>query len=550
MRINGIVNYYEAAAQFELTAEEALELFLSKGLSRSFRWDQMVRNEHDVAFTVAKLMNGDLLEFVKKELTKVIDSGATFDDFADKITPALQRHGWWGKRDVLDPYSGQVIEARLGSASRLETIFRTNLQSAYAKGQWESIEENMSAMPYLMYDAVDDSRTRPEHARLDGIVLPVGHSFWDTHYPPNGYNCFLPGTEIQGDIHSAMRTWYSGKAYEVTTRSGRSIRVTADHPILTSRGWVKAKLIDTRDDLLSQVSPVDRGSSGGVSDDQNVTSAENLFEALTTYALRVSEGTSLQLDSYVANRKIHIAAIDRGLAFKAQTQPAAFVKEDILVWGSNSLPFRTLEPVCSSLGEIRTFNPIFVQYPLNVSFAGSDKLSESCSARFLRTVGLENFFFERVVASVSGAPCRAHLPLNATRRLFNELPLDDFGLRPSTDSDAILDKLSANGITADFKLFSYLLDAHSADVFSDPVVNVREFDFSGHVYDFQSSESVVFADGILAHNCRCGVIQLSWQDLQDYGLQVSQPPSVNWQVHTAADGREIAHPQGVEPTFV
>ncbi|WP_290654472.1 phage minor head protein [Idiomarina sp.] len=189
MQIKGIVNYYEAAAQFELTAEEAFEFFLQKGLSRSFRWDEMVRNEHDVAFTVAKLMNGDLLDFVKKELTKVIDSGETFKDFADKIAPALQRHGWWGKRDVLEPYSGQVIEARLGSASRLETIFRTNLQSAYAKGQWQSIEENMSSMPYLMFDAVDDSRTRPEHARLDGIVLPVGHSFWDTHKAPLDYNC-------------------------------------------------------------------------------------------------------------------------------------------------------------------------------------------------------------------------------------------------------------------------------------------------------------------------------------------------------------------------
>lgn len=550
MKINGIVNYYEAAAQFELTAEEAFEFFLQKGLSRSFRWDEMVRNEHDVAFTVAKLMNGDLLEFVKKELTKVIDSGETFKDFADKIAPALQRAGWWGKRDVLDPYSGQVIEARLGSASRLETIFRTNLQSAYAKGQWESIEENMSSMPYLMYDAVDDSRVRPEHARWDGIVLPADHSFWKTHYPPNGYNCFLPGTEIQGDIQSAMRTWYSGKAIEITTRSGRSVRVTADHPILTSRGWVKAKLIDTRDDLLSKVTPVDRDSSGGVSDNQNVTNAEDLFEALTTYALRVSEGTSLQLYSNVAKRKIHITAIDGGLAFKAQTKPAAFFKQNILIRGCNSLPFRALETVSSSLGNIRTIDPVFAQYPLNIGLGRSNQLSESCSARFLRTVGLEDFFFERIIASVGGAPCRAHLPFSTTRCLFNGLPLDDFGLRPGTDSDAILDKLSANGITTDFKLFSYLLDAHSTKVGADPVVDVREFDFSGHVYDFQSSESVVFADGILAHNCRCGVIQLSWQDLQDYGLQVSDAPNINWQTYRTPDGREITHPEGVGPTFV
>ncbi|EKE79712.1 phage minor head protein [Idiomarina xiamenensis] len=189
MRISHVVNYYEAAAQFEIPPQEALDFFLSKGLSRSFRWDQMLSAEHDVAFTVAKLMNGNLLEFVKNELDKVLANGETFDDFAEQVMPALQRAGWWGKRDVIDPLSGDVIEARIGTASRLETIFRTNLQSAYAKGQWQNIQETKDSFPYLMYDAVDDSRTRPEHAQWDGLVLPADHPFWETHYPPNGYNC-------------------------------------------------------------------------------------------------------------------------------------------------------------------------------------------------------------------------------------------------------------------------------------------------------------------------------------------------------------------------
>lgn len=189
MNIHHIVNYYEAAAQFEITPEEALEFFLAKGLSRSFRWDDMVGQEHDIAFTVAKMMNQGLLDFVKQELERVIANGDTFADFAEQIMPALQRRGWWGKRDVIDPLTGQVIEARLGSASRLETIFRTNLQSAYAKGQRENIQDTKDTFPYLMYDAVDDSRTRPEHAAWDGTVLPADHPFWQTHYPPNDYNC-------------------------------------------------------------------------------------------------------------------------------------------------------------------------------------------------------------------------------------------------------------------------------------------------------------------------------------------------------------------------
>ena len=36
-----------------------------------------------------------------------------------------------------------------------------------------------------MYDAVNDSRTRPQHLEWDGLVLPVDHPFWQTHGSPN-----------------------------------------------------------------------------------------------------------------------------------------------------------------------------------------------------------------------------------------------------------------------------------------------------------------------------------------------------------------------------
>ncbi len=40
-------------------------------------------------------------------------------------------------------------------------------------------------------------RTRPEHQKWNGIILPVNHPFWNTHLPPNDYGCRC--TVIQTD---------------------------------------------------------------------------------------------------------------------------------------------------------------------------------------------------------------------------------------------------------------------------------------------------------------------------------------------------------------
>ena len=49
--------------------------------------------------------------------------------------------------------------------------------------------EVLSERPYWRYNAVMDERTRPEHAAWNDKVLPADDPWWDTHYPPNGYNC-------------------------------------------------------------------------------------------------------------------------------------------------------------------------------------------------------------------------------------------------------------------------------------------------------------------------------------------------------------------------
>jgi len=178
-----------AGLGFDVQPEVAMAYFANKGLKPTFSWMDMLGEAHDQAFTVAKMMDIDLLAEVRAQVDAAIANGTTLADFKKALIPKLQAAGWWGKHDVVDPLTGKVVKAQLGSARRLELIFRTNLQVAYSAGHWANAQATKAAMPYLLYDAVDDSRTRLEHALLDGKVLPVDSPFWRTHYPPNGYNC-------------------------------------------------------------------------------------------------------------------------------------------------------------------------------------------------------------------------------------------------------------------------------------------------------------------------------------------------------------------------
>lgn len=186
-----IVDFFEVptADLFNVPPTQAIGYFKGKGLQPSFSYADMLGEAHDHAFTVAKMMDVDLLGQVRASLDSALANGTQFKEWADNLLPTLQAAGWWGRKEVLDPLTGQTIVAQLGSPWRLETIFRTNMQAAYAAGHWQEIAAQADLAPFLMYDAVDDFRTREAHRAWDRKVLPVSSAWWKTHYPPNGWNC-------------------------------------------------------------------------------------------------------------------------------------------------------------------------------------------------------------------------------------------------------------------------------------------------------------------------------------------------------------------------
>ena len=174
---------------FDVKPLEAINYFKNKGLRTTFSYADMIAADHVNNFTIAKMMDMDLLQDMYDSLLQAQKKGWTLQQWKDRMIPHLQANGWWGRQAVKDPITGKTIVAELGSSRRLDIIFRTNMQMAYMAGQWQQIKEQERIAPYLMYNAVDDYRTREEHRAWDGKIYPVSHPFWFTHMPLNGWNC-------------------------------------------------------------------------------------------------------------------------------------------------------------------------------------------------------------------------------------------------------------------------------------------------------------------------------------------------------------------------
>lgn len=69
------------------------------------------------------------------------------------------------------------------------TEYDTAYLSAQSASRYQQLIRKAKVFPYWQYRAIHDEHTRPEHMKLDGVVLPAGDKLWDQIYPPNGWNC-------------------------------------------------------------------------------------------------------------------------------------------------------------------------------------------------------------------------------------------------------------------------------------------------------------------------------------------------------------------------
>lgn len=100
------------------------------------------------------------------------------------------------RRDV----SRAMAAVGLGSAGdhQIEAMFRTRTQEAFSAGRW--VADHDPDVADLIwgyeYSTVGDDRVRPNHAAVDGTVLPKSDPWWRIWWSPNGWNCRCTQIEL------------------------------------------------------------------------------------------------------------------------------------------------------------------------------------------------------------------------------------------------------------------------------------------------------------------------------------------------------------------
>lgn len=180
----------QAFAQIQkVTPVEAVTYLQARGqLATTYGWQDLWQEEHAEKFTISRVTRADLMQGLQDMITKNVVGDLTRRDFNRDARTMLQEAGWWGKKEVVEPETGEILQTTFDS-QRLRTILDTNTRVAYGAGQWERAQRTKRTHPYARYITKDDGKVRPAHQAWHNVTLPLDHEFWKTHWCPNGYRC-------------------------------------------------------------------------------------------------------------------------------------------------------------------------------------------------------------------------------------------------------------------------------------------------------------------------------------------------------------------------
>lgn len=217
--------------------KDVLDYFRGKSLRPAFSWLDVWGQEHAHAFTVAKATEADVLAAFRATIDDAISRGLGFEDWRASLEPRLKSLGWWGPRGVSDPETGKVAKVDFSSPRRLRNIFWSNMRAARAAGQWERAQASKDVLPYLLYNRTTAADPRQEHLDWVGILLPIDHPFWQTHFPPNGWGCKCSVRQVGRAEARRLGGVSADPVVETTPFVNRRTGEKVDVPVGIDPGW-------------------------------------------------------------------------------------------------------------------------------------------------------------------------------------------------------------------------------------------------------------------------------------------------------------------------
>ena len=397
------------------------------------------------------------------------------------------------------------------SASDAHRLMVTELRRVQTDVAMDSYKA--SGVQKYVYMAVNP-RACPICREIDGNVYNVADAEPAKNAPPMHPNCVLPDTKIIAPaLEAIMKSYYLGEVIEFTLSDGRRLTVSPNHIMLTPRGWVRAQDITKSDYVISYRRGVEPFLEGNPTDNDGVPSIEQVFTALaesqgvsTTCVPSTAEDLK---GDVVADTEIEIIPTDSKLWDKLDTTKREMLRNVGFV-GTG----KCAEVALDSLGS-------FAKCLLTLGLA---------SDRIMRRLSIEPLFFWRSLTCSQLVGFRtpsdynarltetavnstsANTETNGKRigtfarfvKLCNQIRIKVLsGIRRNTKRDAVFDKhtLDSFGFVSDD--FRNLTQTFAREIQIDDVVNIRRFNYSGHVYDTSCMVTLYTANGVITSNCHC-----------------------------------------------
>jgi SPP1 gp7 family putative phage head morphogenesis protein len=447
-----------APQTFSLTAAQGATITLPNGevISKAFRGIAV-----DQAERFSQVVRQGLL------------TGETTPDIAKRLIGSLQFGEQAKTVKQLVAAGGQATAV---ADNQVIALVRTSINQVANTASQQVYEANQDITKKYRYIATLDTRTSAICRALDGREFEYGKG----PMPPQHFNC-LPGDALItpcGRIAAAYRRRYKGFLYVIKTADGHIVRVTPNHPILTSAGWQPAQSINVGDQVFSR-SIIPNELVHDCQEGDAVATAEDVFgafrESSTVFAVEVpTTAPDFHGDAWSGGPRVNLA------------------KQVAVVLADREL--------------LLTVNPGLLKTLLNRGFQRANPAAASGGHFDLGSLAIR----AATLGGMSGSGQRLALgggsATHASELLLASVP----ELAPGFHDEALY------GTWRNIELIGNAANSDAVVIGGNDQVDVlwvgRE-PFSGHVYNFETESGTYWADGILTHNCRSTTVPIIDSDI-------------------------------------
>lgn len=317
--------------------------------------------------------------------------------------------------------------------------------------------------------------------------------------------CFPAGVTVSGpSAEAATRRWYEGELVVIRTAGGKELPATANHPVLTDRGWLPAHFLQVGDKVVGSTNAQGAVPLVVPHEQQMPTGIEDAFRSFNMNGLLQMPTAAEDFHGDGGHGEVDVVSADGLLRDRRQSTFAQAIDQILLASRPN---------LALSLSGGSGFAPLgFGGLAPTSGFIGGGGLGGALHGGHsgganLSSIGHAADGYARVGQALADhlsgdAVAEAELVL-ALAGLVRRRDVGDGQLDISSRWDAPAAAFSVESRGAYADRGQDLALRLSSQVKLDRVVEVRRVSWSGHVFNLTSSEGWYSANGIIVSNCDC-----------------------------------------------